>query len=441
MFNLKSKVFAGLAALVCATAALAQDSGPLIDLLVKKGIINDQEGEDLRAELAKDFATAPAGKLNLSTPMTELKISGDVRIRYEGRSGEVAGDELSRDRMRYRLRAGLAGKMAHNWNWGIRLETSSGSRSSNVTMGDDAAGPFAKNSDTLYVGQVFAQFTPTPEWTFTAGRMANPLVTNAMVWDGDINPEGLVEQFKRRAGKAEFGVTFAQFLYNAANTQNLIGVVNNVEDLGLFAYQGSFKYFTAEGTANFFQIAPVFYQYVNESGMANPVPFRGNFSPTNGFGINNLFVLDVPFEYNWLIGGVPARAYGSFAINFDADARARKFGRPDLSDEDKAWLVGFQYGKASNKGEWDARIAYQSVGAFALDANLVDSDVFDSRVNMEGFVVGANYALGAATQLSLTYAAGDRVEDSIVASGAGDIGNNNRLDNYQMLQLDLNVKF
>ena len=441
MFNLKSKMFAGLAALVCATAALAQDSGPLIDLLVKKGIINDQEGEDLRAELAKDFAASPAGKLNISTPTTELRLSGDVRVRYEGRSGEVAGDELSRDRMRYRLRVGLAGKMTHNWNWGIRLETATGSRSSNVTMGDDAAGPFAKNSDGIYVGQVFAQFTPTPEWTFTAGRFANPLITNAMVWDADINPEGLVEQYKRRAGKAEFGVTLAQFLYNAANTQNLIGVVNDVEDLGLFAYQGSFKYYTSEGVTNFFQIAPVVYQYVNESGQANPAPFRGNFSPTNPFGINNLFVLDVPFEYNWLMGGVPVRAYGSFAINFDADARAAKFGRPDLSDEDKAWLVGFQYGKATNKGEWDARIAYQSVGAFALDSNLVDSDVFDSRVNMKGFVVGANYALGAATQIALTYAAGDRVEESIVAPGAGDIGANNRLDNYQMLQLDLNVKF
>lgn len=441
MFNLKSKVFAGLAALVCATAALAQDSGPLIDLLVKKGIINDQEGEDLRAELAKDFSATPAGKLNLSTPMSEFKISGDVRVRYENRSGEVAGDELSRDRFRYRLRAGLAGKMANNWNWGVRLETATGSRSSNVTMGDDAAGPFAKNSDGIFVGQAFVQFTPTPEWAFTAGRMANPLITNAMVWDGDINPEGFAEQYKHRSGKAEFGVTLAQFLYNAANTQNLIGVVDNVEDLGLFAYQGSFKYYTAEGTANFFQIAPVFYQYINESGNANPVPFRGNFSPTNAFGINNLFVLDIPLEYDWLIGGVPARVYGSFAINFDAEARARKFGTPALDGEDKAWLVGFQYGKATNKGEWDARIAYQSVGAFALDPNLVDSDVFDSRVNMKGFVIGANYALGAATQIALTYAAGDRVEESIIAPGAGDIGANNKLDNYQMLQLDLNVKF
>jgi len=441
MFNLKSKVFAGLAALVCATAALAQDSGALIDLLVKKGIINDQEGEDLRAELSKDFSATPAGKLNLSAPMSEFKISGDVRVRYEGRSGEVAGDEMSRDRFRYRLRAGLAGKMANNWNWGVRLETATGSRSSNVTMGDDAAGPFAKNSDGIYVGQAFVQFTPTSEWAFTAGRMANPLITNAMVWDADINPEGFAQSYKHRSGKAEFGVTLAQFLYNAANTQNLIGVVNNVEDLGLFAYQGSFRYYTGEGVTSFFQIAPVVYQYINESGQANPVPFRGNFSPTNPFGINNLFVLDVPFEYNWLLGGVPARAYGSFAINFDADARAAKFGTPALSDEDKAWLVGFQYGKATNKGEWDARIAYQSVGAFALNSNLVDSDVFDSRVNMKGFVVGANYALGAATQIALTYAAGDRVEESIVAPGAGDIGANNKLDNYQMLQLDLNVKF
>jgi len=441
MFNLKSKLFAGLAALVCATAALAQDSGPLIDLLVKKGIINDQEGEDLRAELAKDFSATPAGKLNISAPTSEFRISGDVRIRFEDRSGEVAGDDLGRQRLRYRLRAGLAGKMVNNWNWGVRLETATGSRSSNVTMGDDAAGPFAKNSDGIFVGQAFLQYTPTPEWAFTAGRMANPLITNAMVWDADINPEGFAESYKHRAGKAEFGVTFAQFLYNAANTQKLIGVIQDVEDLGLFAYQGSFRYYTTEGVTSYFQVAPVFYQYVNESGQANPVPFRGNFSPTNAFGINNLFVLDIPFEYNWLINGVAARAYGDFAINFDAEARARKFGTPALDGEDKAWLVGFQYGKATNKGEWDARIAYQSVGAFALDPNLVDSDVFDSRVNMKGFVVGVNYALGAATQVALTYANGDRVEESIIAPGAGDIGANNKLDNYQMLQLDLNVKF
>ena len=37
-------------------------------------------------------------------------------------------------------------------------------------MGDDA-GPFAKNSDTVNVGQIWAAWSPTPEWTFTGGRM------------------------------------------------------------------------------------------------------------------------------------------------------------------------------------------------------------------------------------------------------------------------------
>ncbi|HET7537976.1 MAG TPA: putative porin, partial [Candidatus Didemnitutus sp.] len=191
MLNLKSKLFATAAALLCAGAAFAQDSGALIDLLVKKGVLNDQEAEELRAELTKDFAAnTSAGKLNLSTPMTEFRIAGDVRVRYEDRRAEVAGDDVDRQRFRYRLRAGLYGKMLNNWNWGVRLETATGSRSSNVTMGDDAAGPFAKNSDGLFVGQVFIQYTPTPEWTFTTGRMPNPLVTTAMVWDADINPEG-----------------------------------------------------------------------------------------------------------------------------------------------------------------------------------------------------------------------------------------------------------
>ena len=68
--------------LVCATAALAQDSGPLIDLLVKKGIINDQEGEDLRAELAKDFAASPAGKLNISTPTRKRSSCSSANPRW-----------------------------------------------------------------------------------------------------------------------------------------------------------------------------------------------------------------------------------------------------------------------------------------------------------------------------------------------------------------------
>jgi len=442
MLNLKSKLLATMAFLFGAGLAIAQDSGPLIDLLVKKGVVNDQEAEELRAELVKDFvANTSAGKLNLSSALTELKIAGDVRMRYEARSGEVAGDSLSRDRLRYRLRLGLSGKMLNNWAWGVRLETATGSRSSNVTMGDDAAGPFAKNSDGLNVGQVWVQYSPTSEWNFIAGRMANPLVNTLLVWDGDINPEGFAEQYKHRAGKIEYSATMAQFLYNAANTQKAIGVATRVQDMGLLAYQGGLKFYLNDAGTSYFQFNPTVYQYLNEQGARNPLPFRGAFSPTNIFGVNNLTVVDVPMEYTWVARGVPMRLFGDFAVNLDGDQRAKAYGRPDLTGEDKAFQIGLQYGKAVNKGEWDAKIGYQSTGAFALDPNLVDSDIFDSRTNMRGWVFNANYALGAATQLTLTYANAERKNKTITAPGAGDVGTNNKIDNYKMLQVDLNVKF
>jgi hypothetical protein len=446
MSHLKIKLLAAAAALLCAGAAFAQDSGPLIDLLVKKGIVNDQEAEELRADLVKDFAAnTSAGKLNLGATLTELKISGDVRVRYEDRTGRLpSGDHQERDRFRYRFRTSLTGKLVNNWAFGVRLETATGSRSSNVTMGDDA-GPYAKTNDGVFVGQIYAAWTPTSEWTFTVGRMANPLVTTSMVWDADINPEGFAEQYRHRVGQNEYFATLGQFLYSTSGNQNIFGgtasTIAGTKDLFLTAWQGGYKRYV-EGATTFFQVAPAVYGYYNTDQRGNPAAFNSVMTPTNAAPVNNLFIVEVPLEYDWVgKNGVPMRVFADAAMNLDASARARKFGRPDLDGENKAFHVGFQYGKAALPGEWDARVIYQSVGAFALDTNLVDSDLFDSRTNMQGWVVGGNYALGAATQFSLTLAQAQRKNDTIIASGAGDVGTNNALNKFWLLQADLNIKF
>ena len=146
----KKTIFA-LAALTLAfggITARAQDSGALLDLLVRKKIITDQEAEEIRGELTKEYSATPAGKLKLSTPVTELELYGDARIRYEYRAGRTADntpvappgvniaglrDWQERSRERYRLRLGLRGTLVDDWFFGIRLETSSNPRSSNVT--------------------------------------------------------------------------------------------------------------------------------------------------------------------------------------------------------------------------------------------------------------------------------------------------------------------
>src|SRR4029077_7418221 len=169
----------------------AQDAGALLDLLVKKRIITDQEAEEVRGELTRDAATTSAGKLKLSSPITELELYGDMRVRYEARQGETgapntldpSNDTLRRSRERYRLRLGLRGTLADDWFFGIRLETSTNPRSTNVTFGDDTStgpGPFAKNSDGISVGQAYLGYKGLRDLTLVAGKMANPLVTTSM---------------------------------------------------------------------------------------------------------------------------------------------------------------------------------------------------------------------------------------------------------------------
>jgi hypothetical protein len=441
LFISKSKWLALLGALtIGAGTALAQDSGPLIDILVKKGIVTDQEAEDLRADLVRDFATnTAAGKLNLGSGLTEFRISGDLRARYESRTGELAsGDHQERDRFRYRFRTALTGRVLNNWAFGARLETAAGSRSANVTMGDDA-GPFAKTSDTVNIGQIYIQYLPTSDLTFTFGRMANPFVTTAMTWDADINPEGIAEAWKHRADKTEWSFTAGQFLYSAASTQNAFGAAANVDDLLMLGWQGGYKYYQ-DGAMNFFQINPAIYHYM-QNNPRNPAAFKGTFSAANTAAVNNLFVIDVPVEYDWVLGSQPSRVFADVAVNLQGDDRATKWGRADLKNQNKAYQFGFQYGKAANRGEWDAKLAYQYVGAFALDPNLVDSDLFDSRVNMKGLIFTGDYALGGATLLTVTVGNAEQADKSLIAPGTGDIGANNALDKYWLLQVDLNLKF
>jgi len=426
------------AALLTAGSVVAQDSGPLIDLLIKKGIVTDQEGEQLRADLLKDFAAnSSAGKLNLSSGLTELRISGDVRVRYEYRQAQAPnGDNVDRGRFRYRLRPTITGQLGSDWFFGFRLENGSGARSSNVTWSDQG-GPWAKTNDTVYIGQVYLGYRPNADWTITGGRIPNPFVNTLMVWDGDINPEGFAEQFKRTSGSTTYFANAGQFLYDSANPQNGIAPAVNRQDQYLLGWQAGATFKLNE--TDTIQFAPTLYNYVNNRPTSKT--FAGAFSPTNTAAINNLFVLDMPFEYNFVLSGMaPSRVFGDVAYNLDGKERAKKFGRPDLDNQVYAWQLGYQYGKAKLKGEWDAKLYYQATGLFALDPNLVDSDIFDSRTNMNGFVLTTNYMLTDAMTFTLTYANGAAKNKTAVTAGSGDIGIAT-LNKLNLLQLDIVAKF
>jgi hypothetical protein len=472
--------------------ARAQDAGALLDLLVKKHIITDQEAEEVRGELTREAAQTSGGKWKLSTPINEIELYGDMRVRYEQRQGTTPDvmpgtpgpdDTLKRTRERYRLRLGVRGTLMDDWFFGLRLETSTNPRSTNVTFGDDA-GPFGKTSDGAFIGQAYLGYTGIRDLKLTVGRMPNPVVTTLMVWDADINPEGMAEQWKHSYNfsfgggttttaetyskdskstaiaaaaepwklKLDLFVNLGQFLYDDANPENPLGGrtsttgrLNPNSDNWILAWQAGAKLNFPKDI--YFQVAPVLYTYTGNGDSFNAFFVGGQQGltntasmATNQVGINSLMVLETPWEFGFKIHELPVRIFGDFAVNFDADDRAAAAGHPDKGDQRYAYQIGAGIGQLKAKHDWQLQAFWQHTEQYSLDPNLVDSDFFDSRVNIEGIVVQAGYAISDAVVFNLSYGYGRRSDKSLGTGGIGDIAIN-PLDKYQLFQADLNVKF
>jgi len=449
-----------------------------------------------------------ADKWKLSTPIAELELFGDVRLRYAYQGGQtddnsplarpangVAGrdDWQERERERYRLRLGLRGTLLDDWFFGIRLETSSSSRSTNVTFADESSGgPFSKGSDGINVGQAYLGYKGFKDITLTAGRMPNPLVVTPMLWDPDINPEGLAEQWKHTFSFGETGgeaapsyskdgkniapvavkseplikldifVNLAQFIYDDSNPENPLGpratttsqvgrvsgsqVIPNT-DAFLMAWQAGAKVTFPKGI--FFQVAPTLYNYTGNGDSFNihyqggdPALTNANSLAQNQIGINSLLVFDMPMELGWKIGNLPMHIFGDFAANLEADERAKAALHPGFGDQRYAFQAGVGVGQLKKKNDWQLDAYYQLSEQYALDSNLVDDDIFDGRLNMQGVVVKAGYALSDAVSINFTYHYGWRYNDNLGTGGTPiAITGISVLDQYQLFFADLNIRF
>ena len=443
------------AALLTGGAAFGQSGDAILDLLTKKGVISQKEANDAREQLdAQNAQTFDAyNKIKVSSWVNNLQFFGDGRLRYEWRSGTgnagtgAAYDNASLDRFRYRLRFGVKGEFLDDFSYGLRLETGTKGNSANVTMGGQgfSGSPWAKGgNDAIELGQFWAQYKVAngwrPDWlTLIGGRFETPFIQYGMGWKDDINPEGFAQKFLFKTEKVDYFLTLGEFTYNNTAKQDNFGTGASGVDTWLLGIQGGGTVKITKDIS--VRLAPSFYTYTNPDSTT-----LGIFAPTlaagNITGVNKLNVFALPGEVAFPIPGInlPGKVFGEFDINVTGDERAAKAGWSGYGAQDIAYQVGAQIGSTKKKHDWLLKAYWQHVELNSLDPNLVNSDYFDQRMNMQGIVASGTYMFTDFLSATLTYADAKAINSALpTLTGTGDLAGN--LRSYDLIQADLNWKF
>ena len=371
--NTRLALFVGAAALTAFTSqSHAQSSDALIDKLVDKGILTANEAKDLRDEADKDFRTALSAKTGMPDWVSGYKLSGDVRGRFEGFYGSNPAF-VERNRMRYRLRAGLTISMFENFEAGFRLTSSDAASGGAANEGDPISGntTFQNNGSkkSVYIDQAYGRWTPFngPSLTggFTLGKMENPFVFSDLIMDPDYTPEGIAGQFAYQINDVH------SLKFNAAGFV-LDELSTSEKDPWLVGVQARWdatwntKFSTSVGAAYLPMID-------RRSLTTNAVPNiqRGNARNASGVLVYhfNPFVVDASAIYN--LDSAPFYT-GPFPIKLAADYMNNP-GAPSGADN-YGWSAGIQFGKSGKKNTWEVSYTYKWLGANSAWEELVDSD-------------------------------------------------------------------
>ena len=79
--------------------------------------------------------------------------------------------------------------------------------------------------------------------------------------------------------------------------------------------------------------------------------------------------------------------------------------------------LGLVNGSTPKKGTWEARAYWQHVEQYALDPNLLDSDFFEGRGNLEGLYTGFAYSFSDAMIGTVRYGWAEQIDKNLGTGG------------------------
>lgn len=365
----------------------AGETDVLIDILEKKGILTPQEAKEVLSEvqIQKDKEKAPAKEVEssgfkLPKWVENTKVKGDFRFRYQDQDTDESGSK-SRDRWRMRWRFGLETEVNEWWKTAFRLASGSGDpRSRNLTLTDTF------ETSNVQLDLAYAQFDPNKHWSLVAGKFKNPIWnTKDLLWDSDINPEGIGVQFlDYKINQFEvFGTTGFYVLEEFSS---------DTSDPWLGLIQAGTKVNLTDSL--YLKLAGAFYSFQDLKGNSFDYSSGTNSTDVNGNLMDDLDAVGIDAELGFKLSG-PVPFVGIFGQYVDSNA----------SDNDLGYLAGIKFGhkKVKKFGQWQVKYNYRSLEQDAWPDFLPDSDFYGGETDVQGSEIEFTFGLAKNVTIGLDY--------------------------------------
>jgi len=318
-------------------------------------------------------AAAPPVEVRVATVAPAVRFEGDLRYRHETIDEEGA---VESNRQRIRARFGVAADVASNVRVGLQLASGGADPvSANQTLDTGF------DRKPLGIDRAFFSWAPSEQLTLTGGKFANPFFrpgNHHLVYDNDLNPEGLALRYQRGAWFANYGGLWVEER-SAADDSLLLG--------GQFGIRHTF------GNGSRLTAGASYYDYLETEGRT---PFSdgaaaGNRLSPDGNYLHDFNIAELFAELNLQAGGRPLTVFADYVRNSEAQ------------EADTGFALGARVGEVSGARTWRIGYAYQDLEADAVIGTFTDSDFAGGGTGGKGHVFELDYGLRDRLVLGVRY--------------------------------------
>jgi hypothetical protein len=412
---------------------------------------------------AKDSSTYVNAAYNGTTRAAAF-LAGSSAGSTTGPTGNTIDD---RERLRLRARLGVLARVSDEWSAGLRLATGNANDrvSTNQTLGQDF------NKYSMMLDRAYIKYDPAEWLSVSAGRIPNPWFSTDLVWDEDLNFEGIAATLKPSFAGGDFRpfLTVGVFPLREENQPTR-------DSRWLTGVQLGARWQAASNSR--LTVGAALYDYDNLEGRIEDdakyqASLFGGSNPTYGqyeYGSglrqkgNTLMTTNAVSDTGWqsdiskAIWGLASRfrplnltasldlahfdpvhvvLTADYVKNlaFDRGEIERRTGFRITDGKNYGYLYKLAVGmpKLEKRHDWQASFAYRYLGSDATVDAFTDSDFGLGGTNLKGYQLGLNYAMDANAWLSVRWMSAESIE-----SFSLDPAHRFAVD---LLQADVNVRF